>query len=55
MLPPLDLYTSQDNPKFAVLHKRLTTLLGADGAVRLSAEELARRAAIEEVHYHRSG
>lgn len=54
MLPPLDLSTSQNNPKFAVLHKRLTTLLGADGAVRLSAEESAKRAAVEDVHYNPS-
>jgi len=49
MLSPLDLSTSQNNPKFALLHKRLTTLLGADGAVRLSAEESAKQAAVEEV------
>ncbi len=54
MLPPLDLSTSRDNPKFAVLHKRLTTLLGADGAVRLSAGEYAKQAAVEEVQNSRS-
>lgn len=52
MLPPLELSTSHNNPKFAVLHKRLTNLLGADGAVRLSAEESAKRTAVEEVRYN---
>lgn len=54
MLPPLELSTSHNNPKFAVLHKRLTNLLGVDGAVRLSAEESTKQAAVEEVHNSRS-
>ncbi len=54
MLPPLDLSTSRDNPEFAILHKRLTNLLGVDGAVRLSAEESTKQAAVEEVHNSRS-
>lgn len=53
MLPPLDLPTLQNNPKFAVLHKRLTNLLGVDGAVRLSAGELTKQAVVEDVHYNR--
>lgn len=54
MLPPLDLSTSQNNPQFAILHKRLTNLLSVDGAVRLSAEQSAEQAAIEEVHSNRN-
>lgn len=54
MLPPLDLCTSRDNPEFAILHKHLTNLLGVDGAVRLSAEESTKQAAVEEVHNSRS-
>jgi len=54
MLPPLDLSTSRNNPTSVILHKRLTNLLGADGAVRLSAEESTKQAAVEEVHNNRN-
>lgn len=49
MLPPIDPLTLQSNPRFAALHKRLTTtILNPDGSAKVSIREARSQAKLEE-------
>ena len=50
MIPPLDLATARENPKFESLYRKLTTsILNFDGSSKVSNEDANRQMLLEKV------
>ena len=50
ILPPLDLVTARNNPKFEALYRGLTTsILNSDGSVKVSSQDARQQESVGEV------